>query len=100
MSTRAGFSGMRGFGWARCSSRRCRWSPHWRERRSRLALMHRDLAAFRGEYRRTEIGTRYWGWGHFALTTFGSLAAVAVALSLVRSIKPFELALIPLFLVI
>ena len=59
--------------------------------------MASDVDRFRAEYRAREIGPRYHGWLHFSFTTFGSLAAIAGALSGVRSPKAWELGLVPVF---
>lgn len=53
------------------------------------------VEAFRNEYRAREIGRLYTGWGHFALTSLGSLAAIAFAVSRVAAPTWAELALVP-----
>jgi sterol desaturase/sphingolipid hydroxylase (fatty acid hydroxylase superfamily) len=55
---------------------------------------------YRDAFRATEIGPRYSGWGHFAFTTVGSLAAIAFALGRVEGVTPLEWALLPAFFVI
>jgi len=39
------------------------------------------VAEFRAQYRGTEIGPRYTGWGHFAFTSTLSLAVIVWAAS-------------------
>jgi hypothetical protein len=58
-----------------------------------------DVAAFRTEYR-AKIGARYHGWLHFATTTVGSLAAIAVAIWHVHAPSAGELAAVPVFFVV
>jgi len=54
------------------------------------------VATFRDEYRRTELGPHYTGWGHFAFTSLGSLAAIGFAISRVRGIHGWEWLVVPL----
>jgi hypothetical protein len=54
-----------------------------------------DVATFRDEYRRQELGPSYSGWGHFAFTSIGSLAAIAFAASRVTAMRGWEWAVIP-----
>jgi hypothetical protein len=60
-----------------------------------MADLEESVDAFRTEYRRREIGARYSGWGHFALTTTGSIAAVVFAATQVRDVRPLEWLAIP-----
>jgi sterol desaturase/sphingolipid hydroxylase (fatty acid hydroxylase superfamily) len=55
-----------------------------------------SVEAFRLAYRRDEIGAGYSGWGHFALTTFTSLAAIAFAASRAHAVRPIEWLTVPL----
>jgi hypothetical protein len=54
-----------------------------------------DLVAFRKEYRAAEIGPHYSGWLHFCFTTFGCLGVIAFAVSRVRGLRAWELAVVP-----
>jgi hypothetical protein len=54
-----------------------------------------DIAAFRKEYRAAEIGPHYSGWLHFSFTTFGCLGVIAFAISRVRGLRGWELAVVP-----
>ena len=59
-----------------------------------------DTQAWRERFRTDEIGARYSGWGHFAFTTVGSLAAIGFAASRLQGVRPVEWALVPLFFLI
>jgi len=59
-----------------------------------------EVRAFRARYLEEHVGPRYNGWLHFATTSIGSLAAIAVAVSRVRSPSRAELAAVPLFFLI
>src|SRR5579859_5043858 len=54
------------------------------------------VAEFRAQYRQSEIGPRYTGWGHFAFTSTVSLAVIAWAAWGVRSATALEWITIPL----
>jgi hypothetical protein len=54
-----------------------------------------SVEAFRVAYRRDEIGASYTGWGHFALTSVTSLAAIVFAASRVHDVRPLEWLAIP-----
>jgi Fatty acid hydroxylase superfamily len=60
-----------------------------------MATPDDSVEAFRAAYRRDEISPRYSGWGHFALTTVGSLATSAFAASRVHDVRPIEWLAIP-----
>lgn len=55
------------------------------------------VRAYREEHRAAHIGPRYNGWAHFATTTFGSLAAIGVAVWQVDAPALLELASVPAF---
>ncbi len=61
-----------------------------------MATLEDSVEAFRSAYRRDEIGARYSGWGHFALTTVTSLAVIAAAASRAHAVRPIEWLTIPL----
>jgi hypothetical protein len=54
-----------------------------------------DVQTFRREYRERHISPRYSGLLHFAFTSVGSLAVVALALGQVRDLHPVELLTVP-----
>ena len=54
-----------------------------------------DVATFRDEYRRTELGRNYSGWGHFAFTSIGSLLAIGFALTRLQGVRGWEWAVVP-----
>lgn len=53
------------------------------------------MAAFRDAYRAAEIGPRYTGAGHFALTSVVSLAVIGVAVARLSHVTPFEWLTLP-----
>ena len=59
-----------------------------------------EVRAFRARHLEAHVGPRYNGWLHFATTSVGSLAAIAFAVSRVRSPSLIELASIPIFFLI
>jgi hypothetical protein len=59
-----------------------------------------DVAEFREAHRARHIGPRYSGWLHFATTTFGSLAAIGVAIWSVDRPTLLELCAVPVFFLI
>jgi uncharacterized membrane protein len=59
-----------------------------------------DVAEYRERHRTRNIGPHYNGWLHFAVTTAGSLGAIAFAVTHVRAPSPLELAAIPVFFLI
>jgi hypothetical protein len=59
--------------------------------------MKPETAAFREDYRVRQISRRYLGWGHFAFTSLGSLAAVGFALSRISGVLWWEWATVPVF---
>src|SRR5690349_6051106 len=59
-----------------------------------------EVRAFRARHLEAHVGPRYNGWLHFATTSIGSLAAIAFAVSRVRSPSLVELASIPIFFLI
>jgi hypothetical protein len=63
---------------------------------SRMAGLDESVEAFRTAYRRDQIGARYTGWGHFALTSATSLAAIAFAASRVHDVRPAEWLAVPI----
>src|SRR5207253_8438840 len=54
------------------------------------------VVEFREQYRNTEIGAHYSGWGHFAFTSTLSLAAIVWAASGVHSPSALEWLTVPL----
>jgi sterol desaturase/sphingolipid hydroxylase (fatty acid hydroxylase superfamily) len=60
-----------------------------------MASVDDSVEAFRTEYRREHIGKRYSGWGHFALTTSTSIAAIVFAASRTNDLRPTEWLAIP-----
>jgi hypothetical protein len=55
-----------------------------------------SVAAFREAYRAENIGPSYSGALHFAFTSIGSLAVIAIAIALVKSPSALELVTVPL----
>ena len=53
------------------------------------------VADFRADYRAREIGPRYTGWGHFALTSVASLAVIALAATRAQNVRAVEWVTIP-----
>ncbi|HWN66276.1 MAG TPA: sterol desaturase family protein [Haliangium sp.] len=50
---------------------------------------------FREEYRAEHIGPRYRGWAHFAFTSLGSLAIIAISIAMIRELRVIELVTVP-----
>ena len=59
-----------------------------------------EVAAFRARYREQHVGAGYRGWLHVAVTSLGSLAAIAFAISRVRAPTLGQLAALPVFFLI
>lgn len=59
-----------------------------------------DATGYRDEFRKVGIGDGYSGWGHFAFTTLGSLAAIAFAASRLEDVQRWEWSLIPVYVLI
>jgi hypothetical protein len=59
-----------------------------------------EVRAFRARHLAEHVGPHYSGWLHFSTTSVGSLAAIAFAVSRVRSPSLGELAAIPIFFLI
>jgi hypothetical protein len=59
-------------------------------------MLPAPVAAFRAQYRTSEIGPRYSGWGHFAFTSLTSLAIVAVTLAGLRGPSWLALSTVPI----
>jgi sterol desaturase/sphingolipid hydroxylase (fatty acid hydroxylase superfamily) len=59
-----------------------------------------EVAAFRTRYREQHVGAGYRGWLHVAVTSLGSLAAIAFAISRVRAPTLGQLAALPVFFLI
>jgi hypothetical protein len=53
------------------------------------------VSDFRTEYRAQFLGPRYSGWGHFAFTSLGCLGVIALALSRLERVRPFEWLTVP-----
>ena len=56
-----------------------------------------SVAEFRAQHRAAHIGPRYSGWLHLATTTLGAAAVIAFCAWRVDDVRPFELALVPVF---
>jgi hypothetical protein len=54
-----------------------------------------SVLAFRTQYRRSHVGPHYRGWLHFAFTTLGSLAVLALAAAQVQSVRATEWLVLP-----
>jgi hypothetical protein len=59
-----------------------------------------EVAAYRARYRAKHVGAAYRGWLHFAVTSLGSLAAIAFAASRGRAPTLGQLAALPVFFLI
>ncbi|MCA9685224.1 MAG: sterol desaturase family protein [Myxococcales bacterium] len=60
-----------------------------------MALTPERVRAFREDYRREKIPTRYAGWRHLAITTSVCVVAIVVALSQLGGITALELLTVP-----
>jgi len=56
----------------------------------------REVEKFRIDYRRENVGPRYNGWLHFAFTSAGSLAVLALAASRVHDVSALEWLTVPI----
>jgi len=65
-----------------------------------MGVIPAETAAFREQHRSRHIGPHYNGWLHFAVTTLGSLGAIAFALYHVDAPSALELAAVPVFFLI
>lgn len=74
-------------------------SPLRRDVPATRADIPERVRVFRERHRTAHIGPHYRGWAHFSTTTFGALAAVAIAVWQVDAPSVLELALVPGFFV-
>lgn len=60
-----------------------------------MALTPERVRAYRADYREEVIGPRYHGWLHLAAMTAICVTAIVVAVTLVESLRPLELLIVP-----
>src|SRR5262245_27487478 len=59
------------------------------------APLPEHVEKFRTEYRRTELGTHYFGWAHFAFTSLGCLSVIGFSVSQLSGVRPLEWLMVP-----